>query len=523
MNNVWQRLLKHSSDLLPNFNDYLLLEFRKNKLAHIKQYMEDLFIASIANVQMFDDKLKYLGCRELNPDERIEYMRTNTIINKQVCIQESSFTIVRYDFEFEGEIYPVFLHLPYLQQYAVVSKDTKFYPIFPIIERGSIQRTSQALTVSPLRGLLRFYRNETANFSTEGENGRFYSETLITAQIHQRKTPSVGRGGSDPAKRLPIILYPLARFQFEQVLADYGFAEDEFKLSNQSAAPEGYAVIKIKDNYFLWVKNESLEDMHKRRFIAGYLEILHFRPNYEMRDLVAKDGRYYKTVLGQYTYPTSSNAGTMHDNAIKHLETTDTFLDTPTLQQLAAIGIPVNDIYGLLHAIFFNIDNWLVGYDPTNMYNKKIGSLEKLLSKIVTKLNNRLFDIINNKKEGLKKTTISRFTKSVSQSEESITSSEVFRANPSICNDNWLIAIGAQRYRSAQTTETNATKKKKVSHKMSMLALKAHPSQLVVESILHLPSSSPVVSGSINPFVQIDENGNFIPPPWASELDHIFD
>ena len=515
MHTIWKRLLKRGSDMLPDFNDELLLNFRKRKLAEIPEYMSNLFIDA---VKVFNGRLEYIGYRELTPDERIEYLKERKIMTKYARVQDSSFSLIRYDFKFEEAIYPVYIACPYMVNNAIISNDTQFFPIFPIVDKGSIHRKTNELAVVVLRAQLRFRRSMQASFTTE--DGRIFNETLVTARIHQKKV-----SGKNDADRLPITLYHLAKFPFETVLNMYGFSPDEFQIVNDCTPVNGYAFIKIREDYFIKIVNKSLDDMYKRRFIAAYLEILHFLPRYEIRDLYAHDGHYYKTVLGKYTFPTCTNAGTMYDGAIKHLETTDTVLDVPTIYQLSLIGINVKDIYELLLSIFYNIDNWLVGHDPTDLFHKKLGSLEKILSHVVTKLNTQLFQIINNRKEGLKGEIIKQFTRSVSQTEDKITRSEMFRANPSFCNDNWLIGIGAQRYRSMQNTETASPEKsgKKSGKKMPKELLKAHPSHLVVESIDHLPPSNPVSSGSINPFVQIDKDGNFIKPEWYPEIEHVFD
>lgn len=97
----------------------------------------------------------------------------------------------------------------------------------------------------------------------------------------------------------------------------------------------------------------------------------------------------------------------------------------------------------------------------------------------------------------------------------------VFRANPTICNDNSLLTVLTKRFRSLENTETKSTTG---GRNMPVALLKAHPSQLVVESILALPPSAPVVSGEINPMIQVDmETGFFIIPSWYKEISHVFD
>ena len=230
---------------------------------------------------------------------------------------------------------------------------------------------------------------------------------------------------------------------------------------------------------------------------------------------------YYKTVLGKYTYPSNTNAQLLFDNARKHLETTDTLLDPPAQYQLSQIGIKVKDIYELLLVAFFNIDQWIVGYNPTNLYEKKIGALDQIMAPLVAIVNSKLFQIVNNRNEGLTQETVKRFTTSASQHESWLMGNSMFRANPTICNDNWLIAIGASKFRSLENTETKASPNG--GRNMPVALLKAHPSQLVVESILTLPPSNPIVGGNVNPMLRIDEDGNIIKPDWADEIDHVFD
>ena len=52
--------------------------------------------------------------------------------------------------------------------------------------------------------------------------------------------------------------------------------------------------------------------------------------------------------------------------------------------------------------------------------------------------------------------------------------------------------------------------------------LKAHPSHLIVTSILDIPSSSPIVTGSLNPYAQIDEDGNIVEPEYAKEVADVY-
>ena len=59
---VWEAVLNKASDLLENFNDDLLLRFRKSKIEQIKFYLDELFRES---VKKLGNRLSYNGFRVL--------------------------------------------------------------------------------------------------------------------------------------------------------------------------------------------------------------------------------------------------------------------------------------------------------------------------------------------------------------------------------------------------------------------------------------------------------------------------
>ena len=86
------------------------------------------------------------------------------------------------------------------------------------------------------------------------------------------------------------------------------------------------------------------------------------------------------------------------------------------------------------------------------------------------------------------------------------------------------MSVGAKRFLSLDSIESQGRgsgKRKKT--KTPPHLLKSHPSQLVVTSILDIPSSNPIATGSISPYLQIDEEGNIIKPDYADEISHAFD
>ena len=476
-NPVLRRVLVGASDLLPDFNDDLLLKFREESLKKAPEYLDQMFHET---TKLFKGKLRYVKYERLTPDERISYIKDNTILKKKVSIQKSTFELLRFLFEFEGDHYPLHLSVPYMEHGRVVLSDTPYFPMFAEVERGGLHRIQDGLIIKVMRAPLTFRRSEQFAFVTV--EGKGFREIVPTVKIHQGK-----RGRGKRAGVTPIILYHLVEMSFDQTMAYYGFAPGEIQIVPKVEEDEDHYHIEIKEGIYLRVHKDALNDLFKRRVVASYLMCLTEYTRFSLRDLVAPHPIFYKTVLGKYTYPSTTTAQLLYDNAEKHLETTDTLLDPPARYQLSTIDIIVDDIYDLLKEVFYNIDRWIVNYEPTNLFIKKIGSLSQMMAPLVSSINTKQFNVINAKNEGLTRDSVKRFVTTASQGESWMMANAMFRPNPVIYNDNALLSVLTKRFRSLENTETKAATG---GRNMPVALLKAHASQLVVESVLSLPPSS---------------------------------
>lgn len=515
---MWKELLVKASNLMPDFNDYLLTKFRRDKISNIKNYLDTLFRES---VMRFDGRLTYHGYTVLSPDEQLQYIRTNKILRKKVQILDSTFELVRYAYEFRGEMQYIHVYVPFLQDNRILLGSTSYYPLFPEVESGGLHRTHTEIILKVFCAPILLSRNTSVSFTTS--KGKFFRETVLLAKIHQ------GRAGrSKKSGLVPVILYHLVHMSFYDCMRMYKFADGEIDIVSTTPDDPDYSYIKIKDAIYIKVADRALNDVYKRRVIASYLQCLASWNHFLLRDLVSRDScEYYKAVLGRLTYSnivgTDEHKALMYiENANKHLRTTDVILDEPARYQLSQIKIVTKDIYEFLLTAFYNMDNWMVDYSPTCLYDKKIGSLDTLLADLVSNINKKLFNIVNAKDEELTTSIVKTYLNRASQFENWVGRNPAFRANPSFCNDNFAITIGFKRFRSLENIETAGSSAKK-GKSMTTSLLKAHPSQLVVESIAALPPSAPIVSGEINPFLIIDTNGKIIPPPWADEIKDVYD
>ena len=513
---MWKRALTKYSNLLPDFNNYLLKDYRKEKIRQITPYLDGLFKESDKKLP---PQVQYIGFKVLTPEEIIQCIRTNKILKKRVSILKSTFETVRYEFGFMNNPYYVFVDVPYMVDNHILMSNTHYWPILYEIEPGGLNHAHNEIILKVMCAPIMLYRNATFTFTTD--KGKTYKEIVNQCKIHQGR-----RGRGKNACVVPIILYHLVKMPFYHCMAYYKFTPDEIQIVNKYVKEENYSYITIKpDSIYLRVLDTVFDDKYKRRVIASYLMCLHEWSQFNLRDLISSSPGYYRVVLGRYTYSqikgADSDKAVMYaENAGKHLATTDTVLDEPAKAQLRGIGIEVNNIYDFLYTAFYEMDQWLVSYSPCDLYNKKIGSLEKTLSPLVSRINRTLFDLVNTKKPELKPDNVKKAISRCSQMENWVTAAK-FTPNPSFFNDNEMITILTKRERSFENTEIAGGKNQKKA-KMKPAQLKAHPSHLVVESIVSLTESKPVIAGDINPYLQIDTNGLIIKPEWADEIKDIF-
>lgn len=512
---MWQRIMKSVSEDMRPFNDDLIFDFRKRKIAEIPAYLDKCFKQSM---QFFDNQMTYVGYRELEPLERIEYIISNPILRGGIPIRESEVTLMRYEFLFEGVSHYIHIHVPYLSHNRVVYNDTEYFPQFPIVEKGGINRTDNgSVIVKVMRVPMTFGRRESDKCKIKSVSGQLYWDLIVTAKIYQ------GSRAGKKSERIPLILYHFCKRGFNETMKWYNFTPGEVVVvSSVDENDTKNEYFETKNGCFIRADKEALKDMYKRRVVLSLFKIFNENTIFVPADVMSDDGNYYKTTLGHYIGAADALNKLLCNNANKHLRMTDPLLDLVAKQQLEHIGIMVNDIYDLLYWMFYNIDDLIVTYDPTNLYNKKIGSLDQLMSSIVRDIAHRQYNVINSKQEKLTQKAVSTFCRSASQQATWIGKTQVFRPNPSLYNDNWLLAIGLKRFISLESIETEAVRAGKKSTKVSARLIKAHPSQLIVTSISDIPSSSPVVTGSMNPFCEIDDDGNIIKPPFAEEIEDVF-
>lgn len=508
------------SSSMEQFNNDLIYNFRKRRIAGIPEYLDSAFRQTVA---FFNNQVKYVGYRALTPEERIENLFDNAIRKGYASIRRTETSTVQFEFEFQNDIYPINIEVPYLQNECVVYNDTEYYPLFPIVEKGGVNVTdSHTIIVKVMRIPITFGRRSSDKVQLEAISGNQYWDLLVTVKIYQGAVSKKG-------ERIPLILYHLCRKGFDQTLELY-------KCKRGSITVTDIADVKDQKNEYFILPNglylkadrQQLEsNVYFKRMVLSlfkiYLENTEFTPG----DVLGDATTYYCTTLGKYIGSKNRDVPVnmlVLNNAWKHLDMTDLMLDGVAKKKLESVGIKVNDTYDLLHHMFFNIDKLIVSYNPINLYDKMIGSLDQLMGGIIRDISKQQYMIINSKR-GAQMTAevVKTFCKKASQRASWIGTTPVFRPEPSVYNDNWLLTVGAKRFLSLDSIESQyGHGGKRRATKTPPHLLKAHPSQLDVTSILDIPASNPIATGSINPYLKTDDEGNIVRPEYWEETKTSF-
>jgi hypothetical protein len=539
----WKQMFKQCSSKLPDFNDFLLTDFRKNNIDNSPNFLDTIF--QEAN-KLFGDKITFHGHELLSPDDRLKYLASIKFLNG-IDIRTSELALYKYKLGFEGKMYDVHMFLPYYHNRAITIESIIYQPLLAIIER-TIYHQEHSVLIKVLRSPLKFIRlPNITNFEDIDNRRIFVDEPLIMVNAHAKANSGKNRNKA----RTSVILYLLATHGLKKTLQKFGFSLKDLYIYHEPVKNKEYISIKIKDpikfkdseleSQALYLicrdslcDNNSVQNRLFRRIIVAIINAMKDPAinlgidanafngqNKEYNNLYVNplEGALipWKMILGKVIH-----GNQLLDNQIllfvnNHLTSLNTYLDPFTTLQLKHLDIDCKDIYDLFIQVFINFDQWMLTKKITNLYEKKIGVSELLHQETIKYIFNRYYNKQNTNPELTEKNFLS-LIKMNSYIIKKIYLSQLFHKSHTAFNDNWLLTIGAKKYRQP------ANQKKRTVGRKDILTDKEQffdPSYAGVETLTSIPNSNPGVAGTINPFLLIDEFGCIIQPAWTKELDEL--
>lgn len=504
----WDKVIAAVADRLPDFNDELLIGYKKRNIDNCKNYLEEVIIAVVdfINKSVHNLHVDYVGYEVKSPIEQLRYASLQNNTKGKYDISVDGVRLVDYklnvtytnDFgQVVTEEQVVRMYLPYWLHNGVVLNGRQYY--FKHVLSDIIVRIEGGVIIKFMRSPIRCYRNTVVRLTDI--NGNEYPTTLVTSNIYQRS--------SDKGKNInypPLILYLLAAFGFDETMRKFDIAGCIDFIDTPIDDPL-YVIFDILPNLYLKVERVLLDNIQTMRIVAS---VVHALKEYKDDTLVyynhVKESVLYKSILGKYVHGRRNTCDLAVSHAEKHLESLCTYLDQRTRNELDPDGrLMLNDVYDVLIYIFNNIDMWSVNYNHNDLFEKRLEGINKTLLFMVTKIFNRVYNKTN---KSIKASAIANSMQIAVNAVRHIYEAEC-ADNPKQYNDNELFTILVDKLRQAEPTD--ASKKKNTGNKNAIESPehRFHPSFVAIESILTIVKSNPGVAGDINPFVQITKEGNF--------------
>lgn len=543
MPDMYDRIIDCVHENLPKFNPDTLFHARQDRIDEIPAVLDMAFTEA---AKLYGDDVKHHGHRIMTPEEVIAYEVANPKYSSYVDVTRTEMVPAEFIHSYKGEEFRTLMYLPYITEDSIIINGSRYYLMFALTDKVFYHiEKDHGIGIKVLRAQLRFSRNMRCGFLTT--KGRRYSDHIVIAKIHLRKYKYV----ADDI-RTALILYPLVRYGLRGTMEKYGIDPDHVSICNfddqEDPNWDHFCIrpsVDGKPGLYLRVHQEVLDAQydHSRRLqirvIVALMYILMYfdkckntiyTDNVELVKYLMDDpaNMIYQTILGKTVYGINyETEAQVVGFANSHLNSLDTYIDPETKRKLRAIGVECRDIYDLIHYVDTHIDEYVVNYFPSNIYNKQLNVLDLVLGNLTRGIFNKVYKHTNNRKGGRPfetKEIASSFRIGCKALAKLYKCNGVIASNPSQYNDNWLLTVGARKKRATFATTSDGIgggKAKKSGGDINLIhdaAHRLHSSMLYVESASRTQNTDPTIGGTINPFCPFDEFGSIVKAPWMDEV-----
>lgn len=518
----------HVNDGLPHFNRYLLKDFVEKKV--------DDTIITPANAyeeasKFLQGLVKFVGYKILTPEERARY-ELESARDHGIPIATSELILVRYTLEYEGKLYDTHLYLPYMKDGAIVMNGTRYALQMGITEKVYAP-SNGGVMVRVTRSPIHFHRTLTYAVKSVS-SGNITRSFLVQTDLHNRSKDRRVKG-----IHLTVMHYLLARYGLREVLSKFGLNDNDISFVDAigedvdqyeyylGANPNKVTVPPI----FLRVRNEIINDPLLNKLVVNILyTVQHWAIHTKAEDMYSEpDGIKFRAMMGMILYPGSQEAAAV-GYANQHLESVEYYLDPPAMKRIHAYGINVNTTYDLLLHVFCDIDRVMASASRHDLYTMRLDPIDTfMIEAVISGINKKVYSTganINRLRGDKGEPLVKRMLRPRERAIHDIKSSPTVLPSPPGYNANMLISLlGRKILLNGSAAATLKSKGKKKGAEISLTApeYRCHPSLLVVETAVAFIGKTPGITGLVNFFLEIDENGGIKRPHYADEIDPLLD
>lgn len=555
---MWGLILKKCDEHLPPFNDFLLHGYKEKQISNCANFIGTAFEEAMKLFGPELGKIEYLGYRVLSPEERMKFVLDNNKFTPAIDVNVSELMLVQYEFLFDNMKYYSQLYLPYLKNECITISGIRYFLQLAITDK-IFYHISNGVGIKVMRAPLSFYR-DIREVLTSTVNHK-YPEDVITAGAYHANVVRTKQ-----EMKTPLLLYILATKGYLETLRIFNIEPhmcqvvtecnnddphyEYFKIRGNTCTFDMQHLLQMLQNtepgLYLKVHKDILlrkceNAKEKMRVVASILYTLSYFRRYQgtshsnnemLIQKIYNSTEIFVIILGKTIRGLTEDKETqLMDQAVNHLGSLQTYLDPITELMLRTlrdkeqnvIGTICNDIYDLFIYVFRTIDIWIVNHSYSSLYDKKINVTDLLLSKIVKMIFNKVYSKARPKRPLTHDDVRSLFRMNpevISQINKDCVAVTI----QTIYNDNWLMSVGGHRVRANHSGVRQGQSKSGSSGQRDLLTDRTHryhPSFMVVETTGDVPNSAPGTSGTINPFLPIDEDGSVIRPSYAEAAEEL--
>ena len=526
MDDVLDDIILAIHNNLPQYNEDMLKRYTEREVNNSPDVVELIFKQALLQ---FDGQIQFIEKRILSPEERVAFELQTDSKSKQparagVIVVVSEWVLVRYMFRFDHKDYVVHLYLPYIKDDAITIRVTRYNVLRTITERV-FSPTMDGVSIKLIRQPIRFHQEKQHKFISILDPNDVYYDWVITTDLYRKNQRSV-------AQRLPIkttvLLYLLCKFGWYKTLNMLELNPNDFQIVDKvgnDILEYDYFLAKKKTKQtemYLKVRREHLRSgvidiqaIRGKKFVANYLYIAQQFDRFEPKQLMTDDTNAYRIMWGRITHGGSGNEPQVKSHADTHIDSLDTYLDPNAKARLHKMDIRVEDIYDLLRYVFIELDRMTANAKHSNLYPRRLDIMQSIL---INQIGTIIFrNFYNTKRDA--KTLTDRDVNSLFRIRPDLIARIYDEKNIStdsdVYGDNWLLSSGSGKIRSSGLGTKRITPSAP-EHRM-------HPSIMVVETAISFTGKSPGITGDINPFLQIDADGNIAKDrmEYAKDIDEI--
>lgn len=372
----------------------------------IEKYIHDVW-RSVS--REFPPEFKYEGYRRCTTMEEYREAVRKRTTRPMFDIAESNFTMLRYDFSFEGKLMkPKFIYLPFVTENCTIHISNGRYLVSPVLSDRVISIGTDYVFIRLLRDKMTFEKLQ-HHFKV---NGVRETINVVWSQVYH-KSPQQKKIKNPLNLKCAIAHYLFCKYGLTETLQRFGkttpvigdhtnidtraYPEDKWVIcsSNQThpfhRQPIGGwqpSMLKIA------IKREEFTPMVKNLLGSLFYVVDHFPDQFQEPGYVDSP-RLWLILMGQIIFSPLVSHGKLINDMANHIASLDDYIDSIMIDKFKEIGKPLTDLYQLLALLIDNFDLWLRdNADKVNsMYDKELnvnGFLLETLTFLIVKMNFRL-------------------------------------------------------------------------------------------------------------------------------------